>query len=146
MAAGRPTDYKVEYNEQAYKLSLLGHTDKDLAQFFEVAESTINNWKIDYPEFLESIKNGKENADAKVAESLYRRATGQVKVTEETESEKGLYVTTKELPPDTTAAIFWLKNRQRKAWTDTTKHEHTGEDGAPIGVVFRNMDERPRGK
>lgn len=146
MAFGRPSEYKVEFNEQAYKLSLLGHTDKDLAVFFEVTETTINNWKIEHPDFFESIKNGKENADAKVAESLYRRATGQVKVTEETESEKGLYVTTKELPPDTTAAIFWLKNRQRKTWTDTTKHEHSGEDGAPIGVVFKNMDERPDSK
>ena len=136
--AGRPTDYKPEYNEQAYKLSLLGHTDKDLAVFFEVAESTINNWKLDYPEFLESIKNGKENADAKVAESLYRRATGQVKVTEETESEKGLYVTTKELPPDTTAAIFWLKNRQRQNWTDTSKHEHTGKEGSPLVITLES--------
>jgi transposase len=141
----RPTDYLPEYNEQGYRLALLGLKDSEMAKFFQIAESTYYEWLNKFPEFSESIKNGKEDADAKVAESLYKKATGQIRVTEETETEKGLYVTTKQLPPDTTAAIFWLKNR-RSNWKDTTKHEHTGEDGAPIGVVFRNMDERPDGK
>lgn len=42
---GRPTKYKEEYTAQARKLCLLGHTDKDLADFFEVTFQTINNWK-----------------------------------------------------------------------------------------------------
>ena len=46
---------KRAYAEQARKLCLLG-TDAELADFFEVSESTINNWKFDYPEFSESIK------------------------------------------------------------------------------------------
>ena len=76
MGAGRPTKYKEEYNEHAYKLCLLGYIDEDLAKFFEVDVSTINNWKIEYPKFFESIKSGKEVADANVAESLYKRANG----------------------------------------------------------------------
>ena len=57
---GRPTKYKEEYNEQAYKLCLLGHTDAEMAEFFEVDVSTIHRWKIDYPEFCDSIKRVKK--------------------------------------------------------------------------------------
>lgn len=45
MAAGRPTDYREEYNEQAYKLCLLGATDAELGDFFNVTEQTINNFQ-----------------------------------------------------------------------------------------------------
>ena len=57
--AGRPTNYKKEYDEQAYKLCLLGATDKEMADFFNVKEQTINNWKKNHPSFFESIKRGK---------------------------------------------------------------------------------------
>ncbi len=52
----RPTKYQEAYAEQARKLCLLGYTDAELADFFEVSESTINKWKLDYPKFSESIK------------------------------------------------------------------------------------------
>lgn len=55
----RPTKYQEAYAEQARKLCLLGYTDAELADFFEVSESTINKWKLDYPEFSESIKKGR---------------------------------------------------------------------------------------
>ena len=61
MPGGRPTDYRAEYAEQAEKLCLLGATDIQLADFFDVAESTIHLWKHTHPEFSESIKDGKEN-------------------------------------------------------------------------------------
>ncbi|MCV5625819.1 hypothetical protein OFN31_29725, partial [Escherichia coli] len=48
--------YQEAYAEQARKLCLLGYTDAELADFFEVSESTINKWKLDYPKFSESIK------------------------------------------------------------------------------------------
>jgi hypothetical protein len=51
---GRPTKYEHEYADQAKKLCFLGFIDRELAGFFEVEESTINKWKKDYPEFLES--------------------------------------------------------------------------------------------
>ena len=60
----RPTKYQEAYAEQARKLCLLGYTDAELADFFEVSESPINKWKLDYPEFSESIKKGKAVADA----------------------------------------------------------------------------------
>lgn len=56
---GRPTKYKHEYAEQAYKLCLLGAIDEEIAIFFDVDVATINRWKNDFPEFCESIKKGK---------------------------------------------------------------------------------------
>ena len=70
----RPTKYQEAYAEQARKLCLLGYTDAELADFFEVSESTINKWKLDYPKFSESIKKGKAVADAEVSDRLYQRA------------------------------------------------------------------------
>lgn len=137
---GRPTSYKEEFADQAFNYCLLGATDKDLAQFFEVAESTINKWKKDYPEFSESIKKGKVQADAVIASSLYNRAKGAIinqqqafKIKSVTYNDKGqrteiesveIVDLQQEQPPDTTAGIFWLKNRNPKHWRDKTETEN----------------------
>lgn len=142
---GRPPAYIPEYAEQARKLCLLGHTDAELASFFEVSETTINNWKNKYPDFLESIKKGKEVADGNVADRLYQRAMGfiapdvDIKVIENQIVETPLE---KHYPPDTTAAIFWLKNRQRDKWRDKQEVEHTGE----VGLIQRIQEARKRAR
>lgn len=118
---GRPTKYKAEYCDLAYKYCLLGAKDSDLARNFNVAESRINQWKKDHPEFQEALKAGKEVADAKVAESLYHRALGYKHEDVDIRVIEGKIVKTpltKHYPPDATSAIFWLKNRQPKAWRD----------------------------
>jgi hypothetical protein len=114
---GHPTDYKPEYDKQAYRFCLLGATDKDLADFFGVAESTINNWKIAHPSFLESIKSGKYEADMQIAESLHKRAKGY-EIVETVLTKDGPIDVEKHYPPDPTSMIFWLKNRQPKHWRD----------------------------
>ena len=121
MAGGRPTKYNEEYNKQAEKLCLLGATDVELADFFEVAESTINEWKKEYQEFSESIKRGKDIADANVASRLYQRAMGFEHDSEGIKVADGLIIRVpirKIYPPDPTSAIFWLKNRQPRKWRD----------------------------
>ena len=126
---GRPSEYKPEYAEQARKLCLLGATDAELADFFNVTETTINNWKNDFPEFFESIKKGKLLADANVADRLYQRAMGyeapdvDIRVVDGQIIETPL---TKYYPPDTPAAIFWLKNRQKAKWRDKLENEVSG--------------------
>ncbi|QIY92232.1 terminase [Chryseobacterium gallinarum] len=127
--AGAPTKYNEEYNEQVYKICLLGATDKDLADFFNVCEATINNWKNDYPGFLESIKRGKQIADANVADRLYQRALGFEHDSEEIKVIEGSVerVPVKKVyPPDPTSAIFWLKNRQPERWRDKQDVETNG--------------------
>lgn len=118
---GRPTDYKPEYVKLAYNYCLLGATDKELGDYFGVTESTINLWKIEHPEFLESIKNGKEKADAEVVQSLHKRASGYRQKVQKAMQYQGDVVIAEieeEVAPDTTAAIFWLKNRQGRNWRD----------------------------
>lgn len=138
MPAGRPTLYKPEYAEQAFKLCLLGATDKDLANFFDVEESTINNWKSSHSEFVESIKKGKDEADANVAKSLYNRALGYSHPDLDIRVANGEIVETpiiKHYPPDATSAIFWLKNRQREKWRDKVEQELSGDVGLTVQIV-----------
>ena len=128
---GRPTKYREEFNELAYNYCLLGARDEDLARFFEVDISTITRWKHEQDGFYASIKSGKDEADALVAKSLFKRAIGYefTEVKKET-SESGIKdtVTIKEVAPDTTAQIFWLRNRQPKLWTNKQEIDHTSSD------------------
>ncbi|EBI4320608.1 terminase [Salmonella enterica] len=139
---GRPSAYREEFAEQARKLCLLGATDKELAEFFEVSEATINNWKLVHYEFLESIKRGKQIADGEVADRLYQRAMGfiapdiDIRVIENKIVETPLE---KYYPPDTAAAIFWLKNRQKDKWRDKQDHEHSGPNGGAIQIETSPM-------
>ena len=140
---GRPSDYREGYAEQAYKLCLLGAIVADLANFFGVSTVTIDAWKKKHPEFLSALKRGKDDADAKVAESLYKRATGY--------SHPDVHITvyqgdvtetpiTKYYPPDPTSCIFWLKNRQRRKWRDVHQRELSGPGGGPIETQNNNID------
>lgn len=126
--AGRPTEYQPDYCEQVEKLCKLGATDKEIASFFEIVESTLNNWKIAHPEFMESIQKGKLLADANVADALYQRAIGYKHVDTDIRVIEGKVIETeitKQYPPDTAAAFIWLKNRQKGKWKDKSELETT---------------------
>lgn len=149
MPAGAPTKWDDKYVEQGYKLALLGATDKDLGDFFEVDESTINNWKNAHPEFLESIKRGKSMADGNVADRLYQRALGFEHDSEELKvvsmGKEGSQVERvpirKIYPPDTIAAIFWLKNRQPDKWREKQEIKHEGIPEPIFTVNVKKADE-----
>jgi hypothetical protein len=93
---GRPTKYDPSYVQKVQQVCLLGGTDEQIADFFEVSVSTIHNWYKEHPEFLQSIKLSKLQADVEVARTLYSKARAG----------------------DTVASIFWLKNRQPRSWRD----------------------------
>ena len=134
LKAGAPTKYSKENNERVYRFCLLGATDKQLAVFLGVSEATVNNWKKEYPEFLESIKKGKEEADANVAESMYHRACGYTHPEEKVFNHGGEIIThqtTKHYPPDTQAASLWLRNRQPDKWRDKQEIAVTIDEDAP---------------
>jgi hypothetical protein len=136
----RPSKYKPEHAEQAAKLCKLGATDAQLADFFEVSVSTINLWKIEHPEFSESVKVPKAEADACVEQSLYRRAMGYEHDETDIRVVGGEVVMTpirKHYPPDSTAMIFWLKNRKPAEWRDKIEQEHSGT--VQIGRVTREV-------
>ena len=124
---GRPSSYKPEYAKMACHLCKLGATDADLAEAFEVSVVTIDNWKIKYPEFLGSLKGGKEEADDRVERSLYARATGYsydaVKIFHTKDGKIIKVPYTEHVPPDVTACIFFLKNRRPDRWRDVQNIE-----------------------
>lgn len=139
--AHRPSAYKPEYAEQAYKLCLLGATDKKLGDFFNVSEQTVNAWKLAHADFLESITRGKEGADAEIAEALFHRAKGYSHAEDDIRtvaaggnmgSEIVITPTIKHYPPDTQAASLWLRNRQPKLWRDKVEVEHANNPERPM--------------
>lgn len=138
---GRPSDYRPEYAREAFLLCQLGATDAQLADAFEVTVRTVNRWKVTHRDFSEAMRRGKESADDRVEDSLYHKALGAeyekdqpIKVKKITFNDKGKKVSEEEkieivkvkevIPPDTTAMIFWLKNRRKDQWRDIQKHEH----------------------
>lgn len=147
MPIGRPTDYKgKETNKLVFKLSLLGSTDKEMASVLDITETTLNNWKEKFPEFIESIKKGKDEADAKVIKSLYKRAQGysftEVRTETGTSGEYTIDKTTttkKHIPSDVAAAIFWLKNRQGKNWNNRIPIDDNPDDKP----ILENGDKLP---
>ena len=132
---GRPSLYKPEYAEQAAKLCKLGATDAQLADFFGVAVSTVALWKVQHQKFSDALKLPKQEADEKVAQSLYRRAVGYEHDEVDIRVVGGELVQTairKHYPPDPTAMIFWLKNRCPEKWREMKAVELTGEGGGPV--------------
>lgn len=141
---GRPTEYKPHYPQLAYKYCLLGATDAQLAELFEVCETTINAWKNEHQEFCEALIDGKVKADANVAHKLYDKAMGAEWIEEQAfkvkrvfyddngkknETEEVVIVPVKRAaPPDTPAISLWLRNRQGIKWKDNQNVEvaHTG--------------------
>lgn len=122
---GRPTDYSEEFIEQSSKLAKLGATDIEVADFFDVTVRTLYSWKNRHPAFLQALKAGKEEADNRVERSLFQRACGYeqeaVKIFMPAGACKPVYAPYREvIQPDTTACIFWLKNRKPDEWRDKT--------------------------
>lgn len=118
---GRPSSYKPEYVEQAKKLCELGATDVEMADFFEVAVSTFYKWKNAHPEFSEALKVGKTAADERIERSLYAKAIGYTFESEKIFQFQGKIIRApcrEHVAPDTTACIFWLKNRRPDLWRE----------------------------
>ena len=125
----RPSKFKPEFIAQAEKLCKLGATDMELADFFEVEVRTLYRWKAENAEFCQALKSGKDEADDRVERSLYARANGYEHDEVDIRVVMNQIVKTpirKFYPPDTTAAIFWLKNRKPSEWRDKQELEHSG--------------------
>jgi hypothetical protein len=129
---GRPTLYKPAFVKQAIKLSEYGATDQEMADFFEVDVRTLYRWKHDHDDFCQALKTGKETADERVERSLYQKAIGyeqdEVKIFMPAGADEPVYAPFRaKIAPDTTAAIFWLKNRRSQEWRDKNETQLSGE-------------------
>lgn len=121
----RPSKYESHVKP---KLNLVeswardGLVDEQIAHNLGIGVATLYEYKNKYPEFTEALKNGKDDIDIMVENALLKRALGYtfVEVTKEL-TDAGMVETkrvTKEVQPDTTAQIFWLKNRRPQSWRD----------------------------
>ena len=95
-----------------------GLTQQQIANNLGISIDTLIENKKKYPEFNNALKKGKEIVDFEVENALLKRALGYEY--EEETYENGILTkkVKKHVPPDTTAQIFWLKNRQVKKWRD----------------------------
>ena len=98
---GRKSGFRREYILIAKACARFGAIEEEIADELHINHATLDNWKKKYPEFLGALKAGKEASDDRVERSLYRLAIGW-----------------NGQPPNTTAAIFWLKNRRPDRWRD----------------------------
>lgn len=95
--------------EQVEIIASLGLTDEEIAVILGISPRTLNYWK-KHPAFKNALKRGKLKADFQITKSLYEKAKAG----------------------DTTAIIFWLKNRRPDLWRDRQQVEHSGEVGIKI--------------
>ena len=99
-----------------------GLTDEQIASNMGINVATLYTWKNKYDEISESLKRGKEVVDTLVENAMLKRALGYEYEEVSEKYEKGIMterkVTKKQVVPDTTAQIFWLKNRKASTWRD----------------------------
>ena len=117
-----------------------GLIDKEIAQKMNVSEATLNNYKKKYPEIKEALRKGKELVDIEVENALLKKALGYnvevqkaFKIKDIIYNENGRKISETErieyaqeeihIPADTTAQIFWLKNRKKLQWRDKVEYE-----------------------
>jgi transposase len=131
-----------------------GLVDEQIAENMGIHPSTLYEWKKKYPEINEALKKGKEVVDIQVENALLKRAMGYtfeevIKERTPIRYEDGkpveweLKVTKKilkEVQPDVTAQIFWLKNRKPVEWRDKQEIDIAGKDGKPFEVNIKVVD------
>lgn len=131
---GRPSKFEV-VKDIIIKIAAYGLTDQQMSDVVGVTKQTLNNWKKENPEFFDSLKESKLYPDSQVVRSLFERANGYSHMEDKIFNDNGdplIVPTIKHYPPDTTACIFWLKNRQPELWRDVKNVEMSGEINNPF--------------
>jgi len=126
-------------------LARRGLDDQQIAHDLRISTKTLYAWKKKYVAVGEALKEGKVIADSQVEKALYRRACGytytEKKVIRFPDGSNRSEITEKEVAPDTTAIIFWLKNRAPDTWRDVQRQEVTGAEGGPLQVRMLTDEE-----
>lgn len=102
-----------------------GLTDEQISKNIGISRKTLAEWKNRFSDICDTLKKNKEVADIEVENALHKRAVGyktvEQRVEESEKDGKKIITISKEVAPETAAAIFWLKNRQPNKWRD--KHD-----------------------
>lgn len=114
-----------------------GLVDEQIAENIGIRAGTLYDWKNRFPDISEALKKGKEVVDRQVENALLKRALGYTyaEITYENGVETKRVI--KEVVPDTTAQIFWLKNRKPEIWRD--KREISTEDNDQVMEFIKAM-------
>jgi len=152
---GRKTLFRSIMIKEGEKLAGLGHTMQEIASFWGVSKRSLERWSLKYPEFCRAIKDGRIRADVRVEMSLYKRAMGytytethykETVVIEGPKAGQRIRYVDKEvvkmMPPDTTAQIFFLKNRRPTMWRDMRDLGIFDELGEPLPLRFVEVGPR----
>ena len=111
-----------------------GLTDEQIAHNMSVSRKTLAEWKKKYSDIGDTLKKGKEIVDYEVENALLKKALGY-KVKEQKLTKDGeLIEIEREIPPDTTAQIFWLKNRRPDKWRDKVENVNINEDNKELKI------------
>lgn len=120
-----------------------GLTDEQIAHNMGINPATLYRWKNDYDKICKSLKKGKEVVDIQVENALLKRALGyefQEQRIEKSDKETKIIQTIKHIPPDTTAQIFWLKNRRPDKWRDKPPIESEDKESLDrLDAILENM-------
>lgn len=102
-----------------------GLSDEQIAANIGITTTTFYDWKKKYADFSEALKKGKEVSDFEVENALFKSAIGyeyeerkEVQEVVDGVMRKKVEITRKQVPPNATSAIFWLKNRKPDEWRD----------------------------
>ena len=113
-----------------------GLIEKDICHNLGIGTTTLKDYKNRYPSLASALKKGKEVADVLVENALYKRATGYtVTLNKQKVTKDGDVLDITEevyVAPDTTAQIFWLKNRKPLEWRDKREIDKTIEVRVPL--------------
>jgi len=113
-----------------------GLTEEQIAHNLGIGVSTLSKYKVEHIELIDVLKRGKQVIDYQVESQLLKKAMGytytEVKTTIDESGKEAITTTIKEVAPDTTAQIFWLKNRKPREWRDKQDVEHSGGIGVKI--------------
>lgn len=126
---GRPTHFQEEMLREVFIMAKMGAIDTEIAEHIGISISAYYQWRNKNPRFLEALNQGKALWDARVEATLARKAVGyryteqQVVKLRDTVGDAvyeriEIVDVEREMPPDTTASIFWLKNRDPNRWRD----------------------------
>ena len=117
-----------------------GLTDEQIAGKMDIGVRTLYEWKNKHSQISQSLKRGKEPVDIEVENSLLKRALGyeyeEIKEEYEHNNLTKRVVTKKEVIPDVTAQIYWLKNRKPDKWRDKREDEPDEADEADTPKII----------
>jgi hypothetical protein len=124
---GRPTRYRTPYHDDlVYQLAIGGSSRAEIFNALKISESTYDLWRHKHKNFSGALERAREYADSAVEKSLFHRACGFKHPDVHISLYEGDVIQTeitKQYPPDTNAAKFWLVNRQPRRWRDKQQHD-----------------------